>query len=141
MRRLHQTAAAYLTFQLLTSASFLCAAVVGTQRPIVSTQSIALHLRGRVADSSRAVIQSASVRVRRGSDVIADVVTNETGDFDAALDPGEYELEITAPQFKPFTQKVRVAAGMSALSVTLAVAAVDAKVEVNDVAGPDVSID
>ena len=121
MKRLRQTAAVYFSLHLLTSAtSVVGAALPPAQQELASTQSAALHLRGRVADISRAVIQSASVRIRRGADVIAEAATNETGDFDVALAPGEYEIEVTVPDFKPFTQKVRLAADMSALSITLA---------------------
>src|SRR5438477_12549832 len=49
--------------------------------------------RGRISDSSGAVIPGSKVKVLRGRDVIAEATTNATGDFDLELAAGEYQIE------------------------------------------------
>src|SRR5205823_3745897 len=51
----------------------------------LSAQSAPPHVRGRMTDSSGAVIAGTKIRVLRESEVVAEVVTNLTGDFDLEL--------------------------------------------------------
>ena len=101
----------------------------------------AMRLRGRVADPTGAVIQGSSVKVMQGNDTIAEVTTGATGEFDVELPAGEYQIEVNTPDFKPFTEKVRVAAGMAPLTITLSLSTIEAKVDVNEAANQDVTID
>src|SRR5205823_3913445 len=100
----------------------------------LSAQSAPPHVRGRMTDSSGAVIAGTKIRVLRESEVVAEVVTNLTGDFDLELAAGDYQLEINATEFNPVRQNVRVAAGMAPLLLSLTVAKVEQTVEVNDTA-------
>src|SRR6185436_18448114 len=107
----------------------------------LSAQNAPPHVRGRVTDSSGAVIAGTKITALRGSEVIAEVITNLTGDFDLELAAGDYQLEINATDFNPIRQNVRVAAGMAPLSLSLTVAKVEQTVEVNDTADRAVTID
>ena len=55
----------------------------------LSAQNAPPHVRGRVTDSSGAVIAGTKITALRGSEVIAEVVTNLTGDFDLELAAGD----------------------------------------------------
>ena len=93
-------------FRLLTSIAFFLIAVV------LSAQSAPPHLRGRITDSSGAVIPGSKITVLRGGEVIAELVTNPSGDFDLELAAGDYQLEVKTADFNPLRQNLRVAAGM-----------------------------
>jgi hypothetical protein len=107
----------------------------------LSAQNAPPHVRGRIMDSSGAVVAGTKITVLRGSEVVAEVVTNLTGDFDLELAAGDYQLEISATDFNPLRQSVRVAAGMAPLALSLTVAKVEQTVEVNDTADKAVTID
>src|SRR3954463_14780567 len=85
----------------------------------LSAQNAAPRLRGRISDSSGAVISGSNIKVLKGSDVIAEARTNTTGDFDLELAAGDYHLEVNAPEFNSFRQDIRWAAGMAPLSISL----------------------
>jgi Carboxypeptidase regulatory-like domain len=107
----------------------------------LSAQNAPPHVRGRIMDSSGAVVAGTKITVLRGSEVVAEVVTNLTGDFDLELAAGDYQLEISATDFNPLRQSVRVAASMAPLALSLTVAKVEQTVEVNDTADKAVTID
>ena len=60
----------------------------------LSAQSAPPHLRGRIVDSSGAVIPGSRIKVMRGTEVVAEVITNLTGDFDLELAAGDYQIEV-----------------------------------------------
>src|SRR5437773_6671675 len=62
------------------------------------------------------------------------------GDFEASLDSGEYRIEVTAPDFQPYTQNVKVAPDLGPLIITMKVAQLEQRVEVTT-AENQVSID
>jgi hypothetical protein len=98
-------------------------------------------LRGRISDSSGAVIPGSQIKVLKGSDVIAEVTTNTTGDFDLELAAGEYQIEVNAPEFNPLRQDIRVAAGMVPLSISLTIATIAQALDVKESADRAVTID
>src|SRR5436853_7329341 len=98
-------------------------------------------LRGRISDSSGAVIPGSKVKVLRGRDVIAEATTNATGNFDLELAAGEYQIEVNAPEFKPLRQDIRVVAGMAPLSLNLTIATVAQTLDVKESANRPVAID
>jgi len=106
----------------------MCAAVVSAQ----NTQSA--RLRGRVLDATGAVLVDADVKVfqTNPAEAVKQAKTNNTGDFDLALAPGEYTLEVSAPDFETHREVVRVAPNMKALSVSLSLAGVTTTVDASD---------
>lgn len=99
------------------------------------------RLRGRISDSSDAVISGSTIKVLKGTDVISEATTNATGDFDLELAAGDYQLEVNAHEFNSFRQDIRVAAGMAPISVSLKIATVAQKLDVNETAEKAVTID
>src|SRR5438552_2811828 len=98
------------------------------------------RLRGRVMDASGSVMPGAQVKVYRAEEVIKEDLTSATGDFDFAVDPGEYKIEITAPEFQTFSQTVKAVPGLGPLAITMKVAELRQSVEVTT-AKNQVSID
>ncbi len=98
-------------------------------------------LRGRISDSSGAVIPGSKIKVLKGSDVIAEAITNTTGDFALELAAGEYQIEVSAPEFNPLRQEIRVVAGMAPLSLSLSIAAITQKLDVKETAEQAVTIE
>src|SRR5439155_8497670 len=86
--------------------------------------------RGRVMDASGSVMPGAQVKVYRAEEVIKEDLTSATGDFDFAVDPGEYKIEITAPEFQTFSQTMNVQPGLGPLAITMKVAELRQSVEV-----------
>ena len=80
--------------------------------PSLVAQALKGAIQGRVADSSGAVLQGASVTVNPGG---ARVATNTEGDYAVnGLAPGQYSVTITFVGFKEFTQNATVTAGRAA---------------------------
>src|SRR5690242_12293238 len=78
------------------------------------------RLSGHIVDSSGAVMPGAQIKVFQGDKVVKEAVSAPSGDFEIPIDPGEYKLEISAPDFSVFTEMVRITPGMGPLAVTMA---------------------
>ncbi len=89
-------------------------------------------LKGRVLDSTGALIQGASVTAYAGEAVVAETRTGNGGEFELSLPPGEYRLHVAAPDFEPYREVIAVQAGMSAFSVTLNLAPIRQSVDVEE---------
>jgi hypothetical protein len=89
-----------------------------------------MRLRGTVLDPSGAVMPGVDVKVSQSNRAVAEGKSDSTGNFSFDLPAGEYRVEVSAPEFKPHQQNVRVAANMRPLSITLAVATVNAVIDV-----------
>jgi hypothetical protein len=103
-------------------------AVLILSASLVNAQAV--RLRGTVLDPSGAVIPAVDLKLSQGANTVAEGKTDATGDFSFDVAPGEYRLEVSAAGFKPRQQNVRAAANMKPLSISLAVAAVNAVVDV-----------
>jgi len=88
------------------------------------------RLRGRVMDASGSVMPGAQVKLYRAEEVIKEGLTSATGDFDFAAEPGEYKIEITAPEFQTFSQTIHLAPNLGPLAITMKVAELRQSVEV-----------
>jgi hypothetical protein len=100
------------------------------------------RLRGRVLDSTGAVMPGASVRIFQGENLVREGTTSETGDFDLEAVPGEYRLEVSAEDFNTYREAVRVAPNMGPLSVSMTLAVVSTTVDVTeDVEDVQLSLD
>ena len=119
--------------RLLISLSFLLCPIT------LSAQNV--PLRGRISDSSGAVIPESKIKVLKGSDVIAEATTNTIGDFALEVATGEYQIEVNAPEFNPLRQDIRVASGMAPLSLSLTVATIAQQLDVKETAEQAVTID
>ena len=94
------------------------------------------EVSGTVADASGAVIPGASVTVKKaaGGAAVADTKTDGAGEFEfAGLDPGDYMVTASAPNFAPDEERVTVAAEPVQLALTLKVAKTSQTVQVNAV--------
>jgi len=82
------------------------------------------RVRGRVMDSSGSVMPGVQVKVYQGDAVVKEGLTSDMGDFEITVNPGEYKLEILAPDFDTHTEMVRVTPEMGALTVTMQLAVI-----------------
>jgi hypothetical protein len=109
----------------------LAALVLGISSLSAQTNLQTVQLKGRVLDSTDLPMAATDVKVYRDDKVVAEGKTNAVGDFDIAVAPGEYRVEVSAPDFDTSNQTVRVVAGMPALSVRLTLKAVDTVIDVS----------
>ena len=103
---------------------------IGRDDFLLFAQSVTLRIRG--LDSSGAVIPSVPVKLYQGDVVAKEGVTSSIGDFEIAPNPGEYKLEITAAEFQPYVQVIKITSDPSRLTVTMKLAQVNQTIEVQD---------
>jgi hypothetical protein len=72
------------------------------------------------------------VKVFQGETIVREGLTSDTGDFELPVNPGEYKLEIAAPDFDTHTEIVRVTPEMGPLAVTMQLAVITQNVEVTE---------
>src|SRR5215510_2466272 len=108
--------------------NFLALTILLLSASVVNAQAI--RLRGTVLDPSGAVIPEADVKISQGNRVVTEGKSDNAGNFSFDLPPGEYRVETSAPAFRSHQQNVRVAANMRPLSIALALATVNAVVDV-----------
>src|SRR5262245_7891154 len=113
MRRLMLIAVAVL---LLLSASSLSAQTA--------------RLKGTITDSQGAVVPQVNIRVLQANKVVKEGKTNEVGEFDLEVAPGDYQFEASYPDFTLHKQTVRVVADMPPMSVAMTLKPVAEVVEV-----------
>src|SRR6059058_3801145 len=57
------------------------------------------RLSGHIVDSSGAVMPGAQIKVYQGDKLAKEATATQSGDFEIPIDPGEYKVEISAPDF------------------------------------------
>src|SRR5215467_9690165 len=62
------------------------------------------------------------------------------GEFELAVNPGDYKLEVTAPDFNTFTEMVKISGDTGPLAVTMQLATIAQNVEVTETRN-EISID
>jgi catecholate siderophore receptor len=94
-------------------------------------------LRGRVFDANRAIVAGARVVVTaKGHAAGLSAVTDQSGEFSLALEPGEYTLKVAAAGFAESAQIVNLSrAADLKLEVVLQVAGASTSITVTDTAG------
>ena len=97
-------------------------------------------LKGRVMDTSGGIMPGAHVKVLQGEKVIAEGDAGSTGDFEIPLNPGNYKVQVTFPDFDTFNQDVRFAANTPSLQVKMTIGAITTVVDVTETA-TGVSVD
>src|SRR5436309_7296289 len=90
------------------------------------------RIRGRVMDSTGSVMPGVRVKLSQGDKVVNETSSTATGEFEIAAEPGDYRLEITAPDFDPHTEMVKVTPDMRPLSITMLLAQISQNVEVTE---------
>jgi Carboxypeptidase regulatory-like domain len=89
-------------------------------------------IKGRVMDTSGSVMPGVQVKLYQEDKVVQEGVTSPSGDFEIAINPGDYKLEIAAPDFTTYTEMVKVTSDMSPLAVTMELATFSQNVEVTE---------
>src|SRR6185436_6158186 len=82
------------------------------------------RVKGRVMDSSGSVMPGVQVKVSQGDAVVREGLTDNMGDFELPVNPGDYKLEIIAPDFNTPTDMVKVIPELGPLAVTLELATI-----------------
>src|SRR5438477_9836336 len=104
-QRTNYVAPAVLLISVLTILIFTA---VGNAK---DTDSATGTVRGTVADGQSSTIPSASIKLKRGTQV-TETSANEAGEYELAkLLPGEYTLEATSGGFKPRSKTITIHAG------------------------------
>ncbi len=104
-------------------------------------QVVTAQLSGQVRDPAGAVVVGASVRARQvATGVVRTTTTGEAGLYILPnLPPGEYEVEVSAPGFRPHRQVLTLSVGQTAtLDITLEVGGV---MEAVTVTGQEIVLD
>src|SRR5215471_19775590 len=89
-------------------------------------------VKGRVMDSTGSIMPSVQVKVYQADKVVSEGMTDAMGDFELPVNPGDYKLEVVAPDFNTYTEMVKVTADMAPLSVTMQLATIAQNVEVTE---------
>ena len=97
-------------------------------------------IKGRVMDSTGSVMPGVQVKVYQGDKVVQQGLSTDMGDFEITIDPGDYKLEVTAPDFNTYSEMVKVTPDMGALAVTMQLATIAQNVEVTETRN-EISID
>src|SRR5437879_5723967 len=95
---------------------------------------------GRVMDSSGSVMPGVQIKLYQGDKVIKEATSTGTGDFEILANPGDYKLELTAPDFDTYMEMVKVTPDRGPLSITMSLAQISQSVEVTETRN-EISID
>ena len=105
---------------------FLSSFVLGSQAPLPQTSRLA----GAVKDPSDAAMPSVDVLLIRDGKVLKSIKTNDLGLFSFDVPVGQDQLGLSAPDFKPWAQAIRVIPNMPALTITLSLVGITTTVDI-----------
>src|SRR5262245_24454653 len=108
-------------FLILRLSSF----VLGSQAPPQTSR-----VAGAVKDPSDAAMPSVDVLLIRDGKVLKNIKTNDLGLFSFDVPVGQYQLGVSAPDFKPWAQAIRVIPNMPALKITLSLEGITTTVDI-----------
>src|SRR5947207_10860453 len=97
-------------------------------------------VKGKVMDTSGSIMPGVQVTLLQCNKVLGQGLTTGTGEFELPANPGDYKLEVTAPDFNTFTEMVKVTPDMGALAITMELATFSQNVEVTETRN-EISID
>src|SRR5437868_2667382 len=97
--------------------TFLSVIIILISGTMIFAQSA--RIRGKVLDSSGLVIPGAQIRVLQSDKVVKEAKAGPAGDFDISMPPGDYKLEVTAPDFQPHNQNVKATPTAAALTIAM----------------------
>ncbi|MGH9783888.1 MAG: carboxypeptidase regulatory-like domain-containing protein, partial [Terriglobia bacterium] len=110
--------------------AFVTVALIGGLGLVSWAQNVTLS--GHVLDPTGGAVAGASVQLLQGNQQVAETSTDLEGDFRLTVPPGEYRIEMAAPNFARHSEAVAVRLGMAVLSVTLELAALQQALEVQE---------
>ncbi len=89
---------------------------------------------GRVVDSSGGYMVGVDVKVfeKSSTELLREAKTNESGDFNLTLPSGEYRIEVTAPDFTPYSATIKVGSNTKPISIALKLANIRTEIDVAD---------
>jgi len=105
---------------------FLASFALGSQAPNPQISKLA----GAVKDPSGAGMPAVEVAVIRDGKVLKAIKTNDLGIFSFDLPLGQYQLGVSAPDFTPWAQAIRVIPNMPALTITLSLQGITTTVDI-----------
>src|SRR5215475_6771305 len=88
------------------------------------------RLAGRVLDPSGAVMLGVDIKLFRGTTLVKEGKTDERGTFSLEVPPGEYRIEVAAPDFKTISQNIRIVPNMPSVSIAMSLAGVATQIDV-----------
>src|SRR5881296_2678914 len=89
-------------------------------------------IKGLLLDSTGSVMPGVQIKLYQNDKVVKEGTSTGTGEFELPADPGEYKLEIAAPDFDTYTEMVKVTPDTGPLSITMALAQFSQNVEVTE---------
>ena len=102
---------------------------------VAQTPATKITVKGRVLDPNRAGISGADVYVIAKGFPSSSATTDRNGEFSLTLEPGEYQVRVTAESFTEVTQTVNLTrTGSQPLEIVLSVGPSTASVTVTDIA-------
>ncbi len=116
----------------------LLAALLMLLAVVMMGQSV--KLKGRVLDASGLVMPGAQIRISQSGKAVAEATAGATGDFELAVAPGTYRIDVTAAEFQPFATNVNVTPATAPLTISLKLAGIAQNVNVTE-DGAKVSVD
>jgi len=132
-------------FSFLILSLMVTVTVLGAQNN--NQANATMHLKGKVLDSTALPMAATTVKAfkgtaepKAGTAAVKEGVTDNNGDFDLEVPPGDYYVEISAPDFNTFKQAVKATATMQPLAVTLTVKVAETIINVEG-NGNEVSVD
>ncbi len=87
-------------------------------------------LKGKVLDSSGLIMPGVSVKVYQKDKIVKEGTTSATGDFEIAINPGDYQLEVIAEDFATVRQPVKVTPNLAPLTIAMTLAVLSTNVDV-----------
>jgi hypothetical protein len=126
---------------LLTPSAGAFVQTTPTTAPPAQAAAATPRLRGTVADPTGGLMPSVDIAILRGLTLVKATKTNAEGAISFDLPAGDYQMAVTAPDFKTHTQTVRVTPNMRALAITMSLEGITAVVEVREGVDKEVTVD
>ena len=95
-----------------------------------TTSSSLPKLRGTIKDPSGAAMSAVDVVMIRGSEVVKATKSDPLGVFSFDLPAGQYQLAVTAPDFRVHKQDIRLVPNMPSVTVTMSLEGITTAVDV-----------
>src|SRR5436309_16071672 len=89
-------------------------------------------IKGRVLDSSGSVMPGVQIKLYQNDKIVKEGTSTGTGEFEIPAEPGDYKMELAAPDFDTYTELVKVSPDMRPLSITMSLAQIVQDVEVTE---------
>src|SRR5207249_6648438 len=89
-------------------------------------------IKGLLLDSTGSVMPGVQIKLYQNDKIVKEGTSTGTGEFEVAAEPGDYKLELAAPDFDTYTELVKVSPDMRPLSITMSLAQIVQDVEVTE---------